>query len=348
MPAAHADLVSIGRSIDRLVSVEIRVIAASRRLLLDLYDAACAAQGGGPLSLRAAQALRQAVGPGDVVLIVTGTGDPETLPNGETDGPPGAAALASAVGLGLDAVPILLTEEEHLENVAAVCRAAGLGLRPPEVAQRVPDTCAVLRLAADDGARAQAEHYLAALQPRAVVAVEKLAPNRMGVAHRASGRAAPANRARAEVLFHLAAERGILTVGVGDNGNEIGFGMIEDAVRRFNRHGQRCTCPCGGGLASSVPTDVLVAANTSNWGAYGVVAALAALLQRPDILHSTDTERRMLETCVSHGGADAGTGRSLPWVDGIPLHVSMAVVSVLDCIVRLGIPAAGRRPDYAP
>src|SRR5205807_7415185 len=104
----------------------------------------------------------------------------------------------------------------------AVCQAAGLGLRAPEVARRVPDTCAVLPLAADDSAREQGQRYLELFQPKAVVAIEKLAPNRLGVAHRASGRAAAASRAHAEALFDLAGERGLLSIGVGDNGNEIG------------------------------------------------------------------------------------------------------------------------------
>lgn len=344
--AAREDLVGISRSIDRLVSVEVRAPAPSGRLLLDLYDAACAAQGGGPLTLRAALALQQAVGPGDAVLIVTGRSDPETGPSGQTDGPPGAAALASALSLGLGAVPVLLTEQENVENVAAVCRAAGMALRAPEVARRVPDTCAVLPLAADDRALMQAEEYMAYFQPRAVIAVEKLAPNRSGVAHRASGRAAPPTRARAEVLFELARARAILTVGVGDSGNEIGFGMIEDVVRHLDPRGQICICPCGAGLASAVPTEVLVAANTSNWGAYGIEAALAALLHRPDLMHSTDAERRMLETCAGLGGSDAGASSGQPRVDGVPVQVSEAVVSVLDCIVRLGLPAAGQRPAY--
>src|SRR5205807_9938057 len=116
---------------------------------------------------------------------------------------------ASALSLGLGAVPILLTEAEHVENVAAVCRAAGLGLRSPEVARRVPDTCAVLPLAADDSAGDQAGRYLAQLQPRALVAIEKLAPNHLGVAHRSSGRPAPPSRARAEALFDLARERAL-------------------------------------------------------------------------------------------------------------------------------------------
>jgi len=59
------------------------------------------------------------------------------------------------------------------------------------------------------------------------------------------------------------------------------------------------------------------------------------LLSRPGLMHSADIERLMLETCVAYGGTDAGTGRTVPSVDGIPLPVSMAVVTLLDGIVRL-------------
>jgi hypothetical protein len=57
-----------------------------------------------------------------------------------------------------------------------------------------------------------------------------------------------------------------------------------DAVRRHK--------PGGTALATRVATDVLVAANTSNWGAYGIVAALAAILSRPEIMHGPDDEAR--------------------------------------------------------
>ncbi len=333
-PAAHRSLHSIGHAIDRLVTVEMRLSSYSRGVITGLYDAALAAQGGCPLSLRAAQGLRETVGPGGVVLFTTGAGsNPDYLPCGETDGPPGVAALAATLSTGLGAVPILLTERAYVETVARTALAAGLGQRSPDVATRVRGTTSVLPLAADDSAVEQVRGYFDRFQPQAVIAIEKAGPNARGVTHTASGGAYGPQRARAEVLFDLARERRVLTIGIGDNGNEIGFGVIEDYVRKNRLYGDKCNCPCGAGIATRVATDVLFPANTSNWGAYGIAAALAVVLGRVDLMHTPETERHMVEACVASGAGDGATGRHVPLIDGTPMDVQLAVVTMLQAIV---------------
>src|SRR5882757_2037570 len=89
-------LALIGRHIDRLVTVEARLSPTSRNVIVHLYEAACAVQGGGSLSMLAAQLILKHLGPGKTVFIATGAGDPRFLPAGETDGPPGVAALVFA------------------------------------------------------------------------------------------------------------------------------------------------------------------------------------------------------------------------------------------------------------
>ena len=111
-----------------------------------------------------------------------------------------------------------------------------------------------------------------------VISIEKLGPNPQGIAHTSTGTPTASDRARAECLFDEAARRGIPSLGIGDNGNELGFGLIADAVAKYKPNGER--------LCTRVKTDVLVPANTSNWGAYAVEAALAALVGRPEIMHS--------------------------------------------------------------
>ena len=51
--------------------------------------------------------------------------------------------------------------------------------------------------------------------------------------------------------------------------------VIKDAVRRYVPFGERCQCPCGGGIAPEQPVDALVVASVSNWGAYGIAAAVS-------------------------------------------------------------------------
>src|ERR1700694_6037774 len=66
--AAHSSptseqLALMGRHIDRLVTVEARISPTSRNVIVHLYEAACAAQGGGPLSMLAAQQILKNLGP---------------------------------------------------------------------------------------------------------------------------------------------------------------------------------------------------------------------------------------------------------------------------------------------
>ena len=69
---------------------------------------------------------------------------------------------------------------------------------------------------------------------------------------------------------------------------------ITDAVRAIQPYGARCQCDCGEGMATVTPADVLVVAAVSNWGAYGIEASLAILLERPELLHTTMEARRVI------------------------------------------------------
>jgi len=336
-PAATSEkqLDNICRNIDRLVTVEARISDASRGVIARLYDAACAAQGGGPLSLIAARQILGALRRGQAVFLVTGAGDPQFLPAGETDGPPGVAALALAIHAATGAVPILLTDEPYAANLEATALACGLGLRDPALLAATPFTTAVLPLASGEEAREQARSYIERFAPGLLISIEKLGPNPEGITCSSTGTPSSPERGRAEYLFDLARERRIPTLGIGDNGNEIGFGKILDAVRKYKPNGEK--------LGTRVATDVLVAANTSNWGAYGVEAALAAILSRPELMHSAETERRMLEACVAAHGVDGSTGRHVLAVDGMPAEVQCAVVTMLGCIVRNGCVSGFKR-----
>src|SRR5262249_21382366 len=74
-----------------------------------------------------------------------------------------------------------------------------------------------------------------------------------------------------------------VTVGIGDGGNEIGMGAARARIARID--------PLRARIAAVVGVDHLVVAGVSNWGAYGVVAALG-LLTANDLLHTAEVERR--------------------------------------------------------
>src|SRR5260370_2543683 len=119
----------VGDSIDRAVNIEMRLRAGlPRGVTYPLYEAARKKQKK-PLTWLAAKLLKDKVKAGDHVFVVTGAGTPPGLPAGETDGPPGAAAIARAIEFGLGAKPILISEARNMPAVIKSTEAAGLAAR---------------------------------------------------------------------------------------------------------------------------------------------------------------------------------------------------------------------------
>ena len=340
-PEVHT---SIWESIDRLMSLEVRNINAG--MLPPLYDAARAIIGG-PLCRAAAERLAKAVRPGDAVLIATGAGGPPWLFKGETDGPLGAAGLARALALGYRAWPLILTEERSRHPVEMTLAAAGISLLPEGMARARPTTATLVEFPVDPAEAEQAAAgFVDRYRPAAMILVEKTSPNRAGVIHSVSGQAwtPKVEFVRVEFLVAECRRRGIPTVGIGDHGNEIGFGAIEDVVRRTVPRADLCQCPCGQGMASAIATDVVIPASISNWGAYGVAAALAILKRDPGLLHDASTERAMLQACVMAGAVDGISSRQILAVDGTNADSQVAIVSLLAELVGKALSA--RTVDY--
>ena len=268
------------------------------------------------------------------------------FPSGETDGPLGAAALGRALGIGLGARMVVLTEETMVPVTIATCRGAGLNVLTEEDLRRAPRKphannlyALVVPFPIDDAIAVQeAGRLFREYCPKALVAIEKNGPNRKGVYHMVGGGDNSDCVAKAGRLFEEADRRNILTIGIGDRGNEIGFGAIEEVPRRLLPFGKRCTCPCGAGVVDATTVTVLVTAAVSNWGAYGIAACLAALLNKPEVLHDPSTESRMLHCCIDAGGIDGFACRPIPFTDGMPEAVHASIVTLLNEIVRAPAP----------
>src|SRR5215471_19098547 len=333
-PGGHVP--AIADYVDRLVTVEMRNRGMPSGKIIPLYDAARAESGGEPLAFRAAAGLLAACGRGAAVLIVTGAGSGPLIPNGENDGPVGAAVLARALHRGAGCVPILVCEEHHAGPVVAACEAVGVGMRDLDQAIRlgVGGALATAPTRQED-VDAWSRDLLDRLRPSAIVAIERLGPNREGIVHGATGLSGWDPLVDLAPLFAQAAERGIFSVGIGDAGNEIGFGRIADDVRRIQPHGDVCQCACGAGMATVVPTDVLVVGAAANWGAYAIEACLAVLLERPDLQHTAREAERAIERCLEAGGLEAMYCTQRFFVDGIAGEASVGIVQLLREMVRI-------------
>ncbi len=323
---------AMGEGIDRLISAEI----SGRGVIGELYAAARRTQEG-PLCLEAAARLLGAVRKGDVVVLATGW---PTYPwfAGEQDGPVGAATLARALVLGIGARPVIVTDPVNVDPCAAAIRGAGLYVRPADDALRLPTTAAVAPFPLEwDEADARAHRMLESLHPAALVAIERPGANEHRQYHSAGGKSLTDHCAKIDTLFAAARGKGILTIGIGDGGNEIGCAAIRDTVLRVVPNARRCACPCGGSVVPVVETDVLITAVVSNWGAYGVEAAMALLLGRPEVLHSRAVDARTYDLCAAAGANNDGPGLLDPGADAIPGPLHGHIVDLLGCLVQNGI-----------
>ncbi|MDQ6772680.1 MAG: DUF4392 domain-containing protein [Candidatus Dormibacteraeota bacterium] len=303
-------------AIDHLLAVEFRPDGYRDGVIEPLWRAA-RERVGGALAWTAATRLLAAAAAGGTVLIATGVVDPELMPSGETDGPPGAAVLARAVAQATPARVVVLTEAAGLGPV----RAALLALRVPET---VTASAFPLEAAA---AEVVAERLLR--DATAVIAVEKVGPGRDARHRTATGKDVDAQSAPAAILFAGGQRRGLLTVGVGDLGNELGLGDLAATTARV--------LPQGALIACTVGSDVPVVAACSNWGAYGIVAALAARCRLPDLMPDAAEDRAVLTAVTSAGATDSAAGRPAMAVDGLPAAVHAAFADLLCGVVTFAL-----------
>jgi len=333
----------IGENIDRLVTLDLKASGGIHHL----YSAARALYNA-PICLLAARKIKECVKKNDVVLITTGAVvSPAGL--GETDGPLGAAALARILSLGLEAKVIILTEEILLEIVKAACRGAELNiLKFSDLTKRgefdlgkmsifpVPDIGKVSVLPfplREEEAERETEHLLSSLKPKLLIAVEKTGPNDLGIYH-SYGLDFSAYHIKIGPLFSKAKQNGIMTIGVGDRGNEVGLGTIKDAARKVHPYGANCRCPCNSGAANSTVVDIVVPAAVSNWGAYGIETCLGILLERIDLIHDENMEVRMLNLSINAGAVDGMTGLCQPAVDGFSEDIQVCIAGMLRTVSR--------------
>ncbi|HYF94873.1 MAG TPA: DUF4392 domain-containing protein [Symbiobacteriaceae bacterium] len=230
---------------------------------------------------RAARALAAA----SRVLIITGF---SVGPQGvaETDGPPGALFLGRAM--------------EHLgkrvvfatHRLCAPVMAAGLAHLPLKAPLEVLD-------------RSQSPApLLDQYEIDLVVSIELPGRAADGQYYNMRGIPITERTAPLDELLLLAASRSIPTIGVGDGGNEAGMGKVAVQVHQAVKGGDK--------IASVVPADYLISAGTSNWGAYGMLAALD-----PTLLPEPEEEVRLLTALVVAGALDGVRLEAAATVDGL-------------------------------
>jgi hypothetical protein len=238
--------------------------------------------------------------------VVTGFWIPTSNPPAfETDGPLGALHLARA--FRRCRIPTwLLTDPGCWTSLEA-----GLS------AGKIPAKW-IVRNKGVDGAFAGAKIVAPGSPPgwpTHTIALERVGPASDGRCHTMRGHDVTDNMLGAHAIFvpNPDGSRPWRTIGIGDGGNEIGMGKIphETIVKNI---------PNGDLIHCRVPTDHLIVAGVSNWGAYALGAGVALLrgVELPAELFDPGREREILQVMVEKGPlVDGVTGKQTATVDGL-------------------------------
>lgn len=294
------------------------------------------------------------------LLVVTGFFIADAEPPGpETDGPLGALYLARAlVPLGVDVFiatdpPCVKAVESGLE----VCHLQD-AVRVLELPQEAWDHTHY-----EDWVLGRTDRHNSPLTH--IVALERVGPSHtpLSVKSQRGGTAALAadfqkkipealhdrcwsmrgrditdHTSPAHLLIEAASrqEPPVTTIGIGDGGNEIGMGKVRWDVLGRN-------VPGGALIGCRVPTDYLVVAGVSNWGAYALAQGVRWLRQAPaePELFDIDRERHLLEVMVDFGPlVDGVTKKREATVDGLPFDRYAAVLPRIAELVGGAPPSA--------
>ena len=137
-------------------------------------------------------------------------------------------------------------------------------------------------------------------------------------------------QAKSEALWDLLRQRGVANIAIGDLGNEIGMNSLSDHILRYVPYTApgECSCGCGGGILSAAAADNVITATCSDWGCYGMMAALAYLKRDMEILRREEMESEVMRVAARNGFIDM-TGSLLPGIDGFSTRMNVGIVSLM-------------------
>jgi hypothetical protein len=268
-----------------------------------------AARGG----LRTAAAALSAA-PSARVGLITGFYVPlGSPPAAETDGPVGAALLAK--GLAEIGICCRLATDEPCRSACAAALAGAGTTSVPVDAEDIAETIATWRHAGITHA----------------ISIERCGRSADGAPRNMRGLDISSYTAPLDELFSAGPWE---TIAIGDGGNEIGMGALpRGLIAQHVNHGETIACV--------TPARHLIVAGVSNWGAYALLGALAAL--RPDwrerLLACLDEklDQAVLEATVNDGPAVDGVSRLRAMtVDNLDMAIHHSKLREIRALVQAG------------
>lgn len=331
MTQQELTLLNLGSSLDDLANLDPRGYGVCKLL----YKAS-REYTGAPLCVNSAMKLAETIKEGDLVYIMTGF---VLLPfkKAEMDGIVSSVLLARALVKAFGAKPVIICPEDNVIAVENLAVCVGLHLyKSVDELKQYPVSMGVMTFTKDKSkAEECADIIIAQGVPSAVISIECPGENEKGVYHNATGLDVTEIEAKQDVLFEKLRDMGVLNIAVGDLGNEIGMGTIGDYIKKYIPYAEKggCSCGCGGGIAARTKTDNIITATVSDWGCYAMIAMLAYILEKPDVMHDAKLEEQAMITASKSGMIDM-YGWLVPAIDGFGTEITCSIVTLMKELVN--------------
>jgi len=227
----------------------------------------------------------------------------------ETDGPPGAVAIGNALArLGYDVAHV--TDKWSKEMMEAVA---------PEGQPVIEFPVAGATESADF-----ARELLRRENPSVLISIERCGLVADGTFRNFRNMDISEFNAKVDHLF----TQHPFSVGIGDGGNEIGMGNFKEVIPSMDKLPNN---PC------VTETTKVIAASVSNWGGFGLVAALS-LIKGQNLLPSVEEAAEWVRAIVRAGAVEGMSGEKKDWVDGRPPEEDAVCLSDLhELLVSRGL-----------
>ena len=224
----------------------------------------------------------------------------------ETDGPPGALAIGNALNtLGIDVVYV--TDKFSTDLLMDAIHGK--------------DSIIDFPITDQDTSKQFAQKLVNDIRPATIVSIERCGLSRNNTYLNMAGQDITEYTAKIDYLF-IGRDN---TIGIGDGGNEIGMGNLAPYITAVD------SLPADPALTT---VKTLLIASISNWGGYGLVAALSRIVKK-NLLPSVQWEKDIIRHFVAKGAVDGVSGKKIHAVDNFELEKNAWALTQLNQLLKL-------------
>ena len=222
----------------------------------------------------------------------------------ETDGPPGAIVIGDAL-LSIGCEVVYVSDQHTAPLLTSI-----VGSRARVLDFPITD---------EESSKKFADELLSEIKPSVLIAIERCGVTEDSKFRNWLGEDISEYNAKLDYLFADHTN----TVGIGDGGNEIGMGNLASVIP---------TVPTLAKIPCVTTATRLVITSVSNWGGYGLVAAMSRQKGK-NLLPSVEAEQELLKRIVALGAVDGFSFKQEYRVDGFSMEENSQTVSRLHALL---------------